>query len=627
MHEYPESYDIIVIGGGHAGCEAAIAAARMGAKVLLLNIYLDNLVLMACNPAIGGPGKGHLAREIDALGGEQAIATNHAAIHMRWLNTSKGPAVRALRAQCDLRDYHVYYKKLIERIPNIDLHQAIAEEIVVEGNRVIGVGTNLGMFYRGKAVIVATGTYLGGKVHIGLINFPSGPLGQMPATKLTKSLIKLGLEVGRLKTGTPARIHADTIDYSKLEEQPSSDKPLSFSYWEEPRLYQGFSCWLTRSNPTIHEIIRQNLDRSPLFTGVIEGIGPRYCPSIEDKVVKFPHKNSHPVFLEPTGRWTKEVYMQNFSSSLPFDVQIKMIRALPGCEKAKIMRPAYAIEYDFCPPTQLYPWLETKKINFLFLAGQINGTSGYEEAAAQGIVAGINAVLRLRNEDPIIITRDKAYIGVLIDDLVTKGTNEPYRILTSRAEYRLLLRFDNADLRLTPLGRKIGLINDEKWNKFLKTKRALEEELKRLKNTLIHPTERVNEALRKAGTSPINEATSLLKLLRRPEVNYSVLAEFDPESSKIPAEIAERAEIEVKYEGYINRQKQLVEQFKRAENKVIPSWIDYDKIPGLLNEAREKLKKVRPRNLGQASRIPGITPADISVLMIYIESKKNKKGD
>ncbi len=622
MWEYPETYDVIVVGGGHAGCEAALAAARMGAKVLLLNLYLDNLVLMACNPAVGGPGKGHLTREIDALGGEQALATDASAVHMRMLNTSKGIAVRSLRAQCDLRDYHVHYRSVIERTEGIDLHQGLVEEVVLEGRRVRGVGTSTGTLYRARAVILATGTYLGGKVHIGLHSFPSGPLGQMPALGLSRSLRAMGLEVGRLKTGTPPRIHADSVDYGELEEQPSMEEPDAFSLWSEPRVYRGYSCYLTRTNREIHELILENLDRSPLFSGAIEGIGPRYCPSIEDKVVKFPHKESHPVFLEPTGRWTKELYMQNFSSSMPFDVQVRMVRMLPGCRRAKVMRPAYAIEYDFCPPTQLYPWLEVKSIEGLFLAGQINGTSGYEEAAAQGLMAGINAVLRLRGEEPLVLDRSQAYIGVLIDDLVTKGTSEPYRILTSRAEHRLLLRFDNADLRLTPIGRRLGLIDDGKWELFSRRKRAIEEAMERISSAKVHPSDAVNELLRSKGTKPIEEPTTLKELLRRPQIGWEDLLRLDEGLRGTPANVGLTVEAEVKYEGYAERQRREVERLKRMSSTPIPEWIDYDAVPGLLSEAREKLKKVRPLSLGQASRIPGVTPADLAILAVYVESAR-----
>lgn len=622
MLEYPKKYDIIVIGGGHAGCEAALAAARMGFNTLLLTLYLDSIALMACNPSIGGPGKGHLVREIDALGGEMGRNIDETMIHIRILNESKGPAVQAYRAQADKREYHLRMKHVLENQKNLDIKQGMVEEILVENGKVIGVGVREGWVFKGRCVIVATGVYLRGLVHIGLTHFESGPLGETAAWKLSESLRKLGLKLGRLKTGTCARIDGKTIDFSSLVPQSSAEEPLSFSFRSEKRICRGYFCWMTKTNERTHEIIRNSLDRSPLFTGVIEGRGPRYCPSIEDKVVRFPDRNSHTVFLEPEGRRTLEFYLQNFSTSLPVDVQIKMVRTLPGLEKAEIMRPGYAIEYDFVFPTQLKPSLETKDIDGLFMAGQINGTSGYEEAAAQGLVAGINAALKLRGEEPLILNRAEAYIGVLIDDLVTKGTEEPYRILTSRAEYRLLLRQDNADFRLMPYGYKVGLIRKDEYERFLLKKRRVEKEIERLNHVRIPPTDKVNELLRSLGSSPIDTPVTLAQLLKRPEVTIESLSEIDPSyDNNLSYEEKKQVEVEIKYEGYIKRELSLVEQFKKMENRKIPPDIDYDAIPGLSNEGREKLKKIKPISIGQASRISGVSPADISLLTIYLSTR------
>ncbi|MEA3507520.1 MAG: tRNA uridine-5-carboxymethylaminomethyl(34) synthesis enzyme MnmG [Synergistota bacterium] len=615
-------FDVIVIGAGHAGCEAALAAARMGARTLLLNLYLDNMALMACNPSIGGPAKGHLTREIDALGGEQARASDSSTLHIRWLNTSKGAGVRTLRAQCDLVLFHQWYKEVCEKQPNLLLMQEEATDLWIEKGRVRGVKTRTESVYRAGAVILTTGVYLGGKVHIGLVNFTSGPLGQMPATELGASLRKAGFDVERLKTGTTPRIHAESVDFSGLEPQESENEPLAFSHWGDKKKYSGFACHITRTSTETHEIIRSYLDRSPLFTGVIEGRGPRYCPSIEDRVMRFPHKDSHLVFLEPVATRSREIYMQNFTTSLPMEAQIQMVRSLPGCEKAEIMRPGYAIEYDYMPPVQLKPWMETRNVRGLYCAGQINGTSGYEEAAAQGILAGINAVLGFRGEDPLVFDRSRGYMAVLVDDLVTRGTTEPYRMLTSRCEYRLLLRHDNADIRMAPTGRKLGLIDDCRWKELQSRWKALESELERLDKTRIRPCERLKEMLAELGEPEITQTLSAADLLKRPGLTWEMTAELAPPPEKPNREVIERAAVAVKYEGYIRRQEKQVEQMKKMEKVRIPEDLDYNAIDGLLSESRQKLARLRPETLGRAGRISGVTPADLMLLRVVLEQKR-----
>ncbi|MFC9777325.1 tRNA uridine-5-carboxymethylaminomethyl(34) synthesis enzyme MnmG [Paenibacillus chitinolyticus] len=613
------NYEVIVIGAGHAGVESALAAARMGCETLLLTINLDMVAFMPCNPSIGGPAKGHVVREIDALGGEMGRNIDKTYIQMRMLNTGKGPAVHALRAQADKFLYQHMMKETIESTPNLTLRQGMVEELLVEDGVCKGVVTKTGAEYYGKAVVLTTGTYLRGKVIMGELMYESGPNNQQPSVRLSQSLRDLGLELVRFKTGTPPRVHKDSIDFSKTEIQPGDENPRFFSYETKEGTQDQLPCWLTYTTENTHEIINDNLHRAPMFSGAIEGTGPRYCPSIEDKIVRFADKPKHQIFLEPEGRNTSEYYVQGLSTSMPEDVQLKILRSITGLEKVEMMRTGYAIEYDAVVPTQLKPTLETKQVEGLFTAGQINGTSGYEEAAGQGIMAGINAACKVQGKDPVILDRSEGYIGVLIDDLVTKGTPEPYRLLTSRAEYRLLLRHDNADLRLTPIGHKIGLIPEERYQRFMAKKEQIEQELHRLKTTKVRPEPHVQAILEEAGTVLLNNAVDLLTLLKRPEINYSHIEGMIPLSAELSDEVKEQAEIQVKYAGYIEKQLAQVERLKKMEKKKIPDDIIYEDIHGIATEAKQKLAKIRPVSIGQASRISGVTPADISILLVYLE--------
>ena len=618
-------YDIAVIGAGHAGCEAALAAARMGMKTLMFSISLEAVANMPCNPHIGGSSKGHLVREIDCLGGEMGKNIDKSYIQLKMLNTSKGPAVYYLRAQADRKKYQAEMKHTLERQENLYLKQAEIVNITLENGKVKSIETNIGAIYDVDAIIVATGTYLKGKIFIGETSFESGPDGVFPANKLSECLKSLGVNLVRFKTGTPARINRKSIDFSKMEIQEGQKDIEAFSLEDEiDENKEQLPCYLTYTNQKTHDIIRANLHRSPLYAGKIEGTGPRYCPSIEDKVVRFSDKERHQVFIEPMGENTDEMYVQGMSSSLPEDVQIAMYRTLPGLENAEFTRPAYAIEYDCIDPADLKLSLEYKKIENLFFAGQANGTSGYEEAASQGLIAGINASLKLKGKNPVILDRSQAYIGVLIDDIVTKGTNEPYRMMTSRAEYRLLLRQDNADLRLTELGHEIGLISDERYEVFLNKKKNIENEIERIKKLTIKPTEQVNKFLEENNSSTIKAGVKLADLLKRTELNYDKLSIIDLERPELSKAEAQEVEIQVKYEGYIKMQEEQVKKFKKLEDKKLSENINYDEIKGLRIEARQKLNKVKPLSIGQASRISGVSPADVSVLLIYLEQQKRK---
>lgn len=623
MSYYAGDYDIAVIGAGHAGCEAGLAAARLGMKTLVFSISLEAVANMPCNPHIGGSSKGHLVREIDALGGEMGKNIDKTMIQIKMLNTSKGPAVHSLRAQADRKKYHAEMKHTLEKQENLFLKQGEIVDIKVENGKVVGIETAVGAIYGVKAVIVATGTYLKGKIFMGEFSQESGPDGVAAANKLSDSLKRIGVNLLRFKTGTPARINKRSIDFSKMEIQKGDENIVPFSFEDEIKDLKQVDCYLTYTNEQTHQIIRDNLHRSPLYAGKIEGTGPRYCPSIEDKVVRFSDKPRHQAFVEPVGLDTDEMYIQGLSSSLPEDVQIALYHTIPGLEKAEFTRSAYAIEYDCIDPSNLKLSLEYKGIDGLFMAGQTNGTSGYEEAACQGLIAGINASQKIKGKEPVILDRTQGYIGVLIDDIVTKGTNEPYRMMTSRAEYRLLLRQDNADLRLTEIGHDVGLISEERYQRFLTKKENIEKEIQRLKNTIVRPTQEVNELLINCGTSPLTTGTKMSELLKRTELNYDILASIDPERPELTLQEKEEVEIQVKYEGYIKMQEEQVEKFKKMETKLLPEDIDYSSINGLCLEARQKLDKFRPRSIGQASRISGVSPADISVLLIYLQVNKN----
>lgn len=618
-------FDVAVIGAGHAGCEAALASARLGKKTLIFSISLEAIANMPCNPHIGGSSKGHLVREIDALGGEMGKNIDKTMIQIKMLNTSKGPAVHSLRAQADRKRYQAEMKHTLEKQENLEVKQAEIVEIVVENNQITAIKTDLGAVYKVKAIVIATGTYLKGKIFIGEYSKESGPDGVAAANKLSESLKKLGIKLVRFKTGTPARINRRSIDFSKMEVQKGDKGVEAFSFEDEPKDFVQVDCYLTYTNEKTHEIIRENLHRSPLYAGMIEGTGPRYCPSIEDKVVRFSDKPRHQAFVEPVGLDTEEMYIQGMSSSLPEDVQIALYHTIPGLEHAEFTRPAYAIEYDCIDPSNLTLSLEYKGIKGLFMAGQINGTSGYEEAASQGLIAGINASQEIDGKEPVILDRSQAYIGVLIDDIVTKGTNEPYRMMTSRAEYRLLLRQDNADLRLTKIGHNVGLISDERYEKFVKKYENIEKEIKRLKALTVRPEKKVNKLLEKAGTSVLTTGTKMAELLKRTELNYEMLKEIDPERPELSEQEKAEVEIQVKYEGYIKLQEAQVEKFKKLETKILPEDINYEDLKGISLEARQKLNKFKPRSIGQASRISGVSPADVSVLLVYLQQKGNQK--
>ena len=621
-----ENYDVAVVGAGHAGCEAALACARLGLETIMFTVSVESIALMPCNPNIGGSSKGHLVRELDALGGEMGKNIDATFIQFKMLNKSKGPAVHSLRAQADKQEYSKRMRNVLENTDHLTIRQAEVSELIAEDGVIKGLKTFSGAVYNTKAVVLCTGTYLKARCIFGDISYYTGPNGLLAANYLSDSMRKLGIEIVRFKTGTPARVDGRTIDFDKMEEQRGDTPIVPFSFATDPDDIQKeqVSCWLTYTNEQTHDIIRKNIDRSPLYSGVIHGTGPRYCPSIEDKVMRFADKDRHQVFIEPEGNYTHEWYLGGMSSSLPEDVQYDMYHTVPGLEHAKIVRNAYAIEYDCINPIQLKPSLEFKKIKGLFSGGQLNGSSGYEEAAVQGLIAGINAAMQILDREPLILDRSEAYIGVLIDDLVTKENHEPYRMMTSRAEYRLLLRQDNADMRLTEYGYKVGLISEERYKHLLEKKNMIEKEISRLKSIVIGGSDPVNDKLAQMNSTPLNNGTSLADLIRRPELNYDMIADFDPDRQSLPREVIEQVNINIKYEGYISRELKQVEHFKKLENKLIPANINYDDISGLRIEARQKLKDYSPRSIGQASRISGVSPADITVLLVYMEQHRRQ---
>jgi tRNA uridine 5-carboxymethylaminomethyl modification enzyme len=624
MELFAGEYDVIVIGGGHAGCEAALASSKMGYSTAMFATSLDNIAMLACNPSIGGTSKGHLVREVDAMGGQMGLNIDDTFIQIRMLNTGKGPAVHSLRAQADKHDYHRVMKRTLEAQPGLSIFQGEIVEIREKSGRIVGVVTALGDYYSCRAVVVATGVYLKSRIIIGEYSVNSGPNGFYPANSLSDNLRDLGFTMQRFKTGTPARVDGNTIDYDKMYVQPGDEEIIPFSFLHDSLTREQIPCWLTYTTEKTHDIIRANLHRAPMYSGEIEGIGARYCPSVEDKIVRFPDKKSHQIFIEPEGKHTNEMYPQGLSTSMPIDVQREMYRSVPGLENVNIMRPAYAIEYDCIDSKELKLSLESKSIEGLFFAGQINGSSGYEEAAGQGIIAGINAVQYIRNRDPVILDRSQGYIGVLIDDLVTKGTNEPYRMMTSRAEYRLLLRQDNADMRLTRIGYDVGLVDDKRYDWFMRKCERVENEINRLKNLILSPTQEVLDYLERKGSSAIKSGISLYELLKRPEIVYKDIEYLGGKQEELLRQDTEQVEVSIKYEGYINKQLRQAQQFKKMESRKIPRDIDYANISGIRLEARQKLSSVRPESLGQASRISGVSPADISVLMVYLEKRKRE---